>query len=128
MYNLMIADGSTDIPNNLEWTQLDIKEIHRASNIQEAKGYLREHPVDILLLDIKRPFVGGLQLLTWVREHYPHIKTIIYTARADFFDVQQAMRFGISDYLIKTTSHGELALAIQRVVQGLKRSKELSLI
>ncbi|GIP23832.1 hypothetical protein J22TS3_41070 [Paenibacillus sp. J22TS3] len=86
---------------------------------------LQRHAIHILLLDIKRPFEGGFELLSWVRKQHPSIRIIIYTAQADFFDVQKAMRFGISDYILKTADIRELMASVKRVVREIDKTGSL---
>jgi DNA-binding NtrC family response regulator len=50
-----------------------------AENGQAALDLLSQHPVDILLLDLKMPVMGGEEVLEIVRRDYPHIPVIIIT-------------------------------------------------
>lgn len=127
MYNLMIADGYINSMETMDWNQLEVREVYRARNIGQAQDSMQKHQMDILLLDMNRPFEGGYQLLTWVREHYAHIPVIIYTDRADFFEVQKAMRLGISDYLLKSSSEEEIKLSIERVIDERRKLEKLQI-
>ncbi|WP_068618668.1 response regulator [Paenibacillus tuaregi] len=122
MYNMMIADGHSNALMDMDWSTEKIGQIHTAFHVQEAQQLLQRHAIHILLLDIKRPFEGGFELLSWVRKQHPAIRIIIYTAQADFFDVQKAMRFGISDYILKTADIRELMASVKRVVREIDKT------
>ncbi|WP_395150886.1 response regulator [uncultured Allofournierella sp.] len=88
---------------NRRYTQKDdrfvvVKEFNRG---QPALDYLRFHPVDLLLLDMYMPELSGLELLRQLRSAGVQVDAILITAASDTPTVENAMRLGVVDYLVK---------------------------
>lgn len=69
---------------------------------------------DLILTDIRMPVMDGLQLAQEVFDHYPYIKIILLTGYEDFSYAKQAIRLGITDYLLKPTDPEELLTTIRK--------------
>ena len=65
-----------------------------AGSVGTALAVLTQHPVDMLLLDLKLPGGGGLSLLEQVRERYPDTAVVVMTAFATVSSAVEAMRIG----------------------------------
>ncbi|MNI22732.1 Arabinose operon regulatory protein [compost metagenome] len=61
------------------------------------------------------PFMNGLELSEWIREHYPATKIIILTGYEEFEYAQRAIRLGIDEYVLKPFSARELASILDKV-------------
>ena len=73
-----------------------------ASNGQEALEIAKKHPLDGAILDIKMPFLNGIEVLKEIKAIDPTIEVIIITGFADFESLGQAMHeYGAFDYLLK---------------------------
>lgn len=72
-----------------------------ANSVEQAKCILKKHSVDLILLDIYMPGANGFELLRDIRESDKNIDVILVTAASDMGTVQDAVRFGSVDYLIK---------------------------
>jgi DNA-binding NtrC family response regulator len=83
-------------------------EADSAGSVQEALKALAQHPVDMLLLDLKLPGGGGLHLLAEVKRLYPKIGVVVMTAFATVASAVEAMRTGAGDYLTKPFALDEL--------------------
>jgi CheY-like chemotaxis protein len=82
---------------------LDVKgfEVHAANSGAEALEFLRDHPVDILLTDVKMPFMNGVELYRATRKLYPNLVTVLMTAYAADDLIQQGLNEGIGTVLSK---------------------------
>jgi two-component system LytT family response regulator/two-component system response regulator LytT len=69
---------------------------------------------DLVLGDVRRPYMEGLTLLARVKELAPETAVIIVTAYGTVQDAVSAMRAGASDYLLKPVEERRLAQAIER--------------
>jgi YesN/AraC family two-component response regulator len=67
----------------------------------EALLLMREHPVDLLLTDIRMPGMNGLELSRAARKNYPDLFIIIMTAYAADELIQQALAEGVKTVLTK---------------------------
>lgn len=75
--------------------------IGHAPNPTTALELLTTTKVDLLLLDIHMPGMGGLDFLSRLREEKEDIDVILITAASEMTQIQQALRLGAIDYLIK---------------------------
>lgn len=76
--------------------------------------------VDLVLLDITMPKIGGLEVLEILRKLNPSVKAIMLSMHNDGNYIVQSVRNGASGYLLKNTDEEELKLAIQMVSEGKK--------
>lgn len=77
----------------------------------------RLHP-DILLLDVAMPRLNGLQTAARVVKDYPATKVIILTMHTDEEYVREAIRSGVSGYVLKDADAAEFAMALKAVARG----------
>ncbi|UTR10367.1 response regulator [Evansella sp. LMS18] len=77
---------------------------------KEALGYLRKSPVlpDLILLDVYIPDVEGLELMWEIRKTYENIDIIMLTAAKETETIEQTLRGGIFDYIIKPVDFARL--------------------
>lgn len=87
----------------------ELKLVHKCFNGFEAAGYLRDHRVDLMFLDIDMPEMTGLELLQQL-ENPP--RTILTTAYSEF--ALESYDFGVIDYLLKPIYHPRFEKAITR--------------
>lgn len=67
----------------------------------QAKQAVLDYQPDIIIADIKMPVMDGLELARWVCCAQRQIQIILLTAFADFSYAQQAIQYGVSDYVTK---------------------------
>ncbi len=84
------------------------------SNGKEALDYLRREPVDLAVLDVYMPLCGGVQLLRQMRGTGIQTAVILITAATEMKVVEEALRLGIEDYLIKPFSYDRLRESVLR--------------
>ncbi|MCY9670311.1 response regulator [Paenibacillus alginolyticus] len=90
------------IRSMIEWEKMGLTVIGEASNGQEALDFIRQEPPDILITDIKMPIMDGIGLISEVRKFSPHMKILILSNLEDFQYAKEAIRYGVSEYLIKS--------------------------
>jgi two-component system response regulator YesN len=105
MYKAVIVDDEeevrTGIVNKIDWELFDFRISGQAENGQEALDMVEEDIPDVVITDITMPLMDGLKLTCELRERYPTVKTVILTGFDDFKFAQQAIKYGVSDYLLK---------------------------
>lgn len=79
-----------------------------ASDGELALPLIEQQLPDILITDIKMPFMDGLELSAVVRQRLPQIKIIILSGHDDFQYAQSALRLGVEDYCLKPVSSADL--------------------
>lgn len=88
-----------------------------AHNFDEAYRQVQEHPVDVVLTDVKMGDKSGYDLLKAVRELNPEITVIIMTAYGNVEEAVAAMKDGAYDYLTKPIDLDEVELLVHRALQ-----------
>ncbi len=69
-----------------------------------ALEFIKENTVDAIITDIKMPDISGLELAKICHKHYPLIKILIISAYDDFSYAKEALKYNISDYIVKPIS------------------------
>ena len=104
MFKLLIADDEekerTGIAGLVKKYALPF-ETSQAKNGMEALEMIRRDSFDVLLTDIKMPFMNGLELIKEVQKLGIWMVFIIYSAYADFKYAQSAVSLGVLKYLLK---------------------------
>lgn len=72
-----------------------------AANLTEAKAFLSENTVDLILLDVFLPNENGIDFLKWLRKNEISSDVILITADKSIERIKDAFRYGVLDYLIK---------------------------
>lgn len=121
MLRLMLADDEQFERDYLEKvvresypTLLDI--VCKASDGMELLEKLEACEPQIVLLDVKMPRLDGLETAKRIQEKFPDIQIIIVSAYGDFAYAKQAMKLGISEYLLKPYLDSELREVLDRVI------------
>src|SRR5262245_3948745 len=77
-------------------------QVHTADSGEAAIQFLGRYPVDLVLTDQKMPRMTGVQLLEWVREHFPKTIRLLMTGYAELDDAVEAINRGqVYHYILK---------------------------
>ncbi|MBX3010317.1 MAG: response regulator transcription factor [Caldilineaceae bacterium] len=98
--------------------------VAQASLLQEALGYVRTYPVDIIVLDLNLLDTTGLDTLVYMHQAAPQAAIIVLTGRDDQLLATQALRLGAQDYLVKGNFNTELLVRAIRYAVDRKQSEE----
>ena len=101
--------------------QLGVREIREAADGEIALREIVTKPAHLIISDYNMPNLDGLGLLRAVRAHPPISKTafIMLTGRADRELVQQAVQFGVNNYLVKPFTVAQLNGKLEAVFGAL---------
>lgn len=130
LYSILIVDDEYEIRKGLEafdWESLGIKMIGSCAHGIEAYQRISSEQINILLTDIRMPFMDGFELIQQVNRHFPYIKTLILTGYNDFSFAQQGIRLGISDYILKPANDSDLIAAFSKVKKDMDANKMVEL-
>lgn len=96
------------------------------SNGREALTYLENNNVELAIMDVYMPMFSGLELLRTIRGKGIHTSVIMITAATEMSVVEEALRLGIEDYIIKPFAFERLRESVQRYLSkaSLVRNKE----
>jgi DNA-binding NtrC family response regulator len=79
-------------------------EAHTATNGVDAMQMLRQHPIDVVVLDVKMPGLDGVDVLTKIKTKYPLIEVIMLTGHASIDLAVKGLKLGAFDFLTKPCS------------------------
>lgn len=99
-------------------------EIYEAANGKLALNELRSHKIDLMLTDIKMPHMDGLELSKKAREEYPGLEIIIFSGYGDFSFAQEAIRYGVTDYVLKPVDPDRFHGTIQKIQAAITSRKD----
>ena len=109
----------------IDWAKLGCQIVGTAENGLQAKQAVLDYQPDIIIADIKMPVMDGLELARWVCGAQRQIQIILLTAFADFSYAQQAIQYGVSDYVTKTGNMNDIVAAVERCKQKLDQQRLL---
>ncbi|NLV35187.1 MAG: helix-turn-helix domain-containing protein, partial [Clostridiaceae bacterium] len=89
------------IRKSINWEQYGFTYTGDASDGELALPMIRQIQPDLLITDIKMPFMDGLALIELVRKELPKTRIVIISGYDDFTYAQQAIRMGVEQYLLK---------------------------
>lgn len=120
MWKVMIADDENymleAMENLINWKKMDCQLVYKARNGQVLLDQIKKSPPDIIITDIKMPLVSGIEVAKYVYEHKIHAKVIILSAYADFQYAQEAIKYDVCGYIIKTSVIEMLPGMIQKAI------------
>lgn len=90
----------------------------QAANAREMLEKLPNTPVDVLLLDIDMPEMGGLEAMPIIRDNFPDVNVLVFSMYDDEQHVLAMLRNGAKGYILKSTRWNELVTAIRTVAAG----------
>lgn len=84
------------------------------SNGRDALAFLKSHSIELAIVDVYMPMLNGLELLRNIRGSGIQTAVIMITAATEMNVVEEALRLGIEDYIIKPFAYTRLQEAVQR--------------
>lgn len=112
--------------NNIPWTEEGFELVGEASDGELAYPLIKKEKPDILITDIKMPFMDGLELSRIVKKELPQIKILLLTGYNEFDYAKQAIEIGVTRYLLKPISPAKLLEAVREIGAQIEREQEQS--
>lgn len=96
--------------------------VHSIGDPRQVMPYLASHSVDLVLLDIRMPYLSGLDLLQQMQAYFSHEPqamppVMVLTAESDELTREQALRLGARDFLGKPFLHWEVLLRVENLLR-----------
>lgn len=117
----IIREGLRD---NIPWQQYGYTFVGEAGDGEQALPLIRKLKPDILITDIKMPFMDGLALSKVVSRELPCTKIIIISGYDDFEYARQAIGIGVEQYLLKPVTKAMLIKTLQEVREKIQSERE----
>ena len=124
MTNVLIVDDEKIEREGLKYLlsrEEGERNVFEASNGKQALQIIRSEDIQLVLTDIKMPHMDGLELASQVREEYPNLPIVIFSGYSDFAFAQEAMRYGVKDYVLKPVPYFAFSQQLQKAAGQLAR-------
>lgn len=119
MKKILIIDDEKVERNGLRYLLKDFEnevEVQDAENGKKACEILQREKFDLLLTDIKMPFMNGLELTQKARELQPDLQIAIISGFGQFEYAKEAIQYGVSDYILKPVNPVEFKNTIKKML------------
>ncbi|MBE6022285.1 MAG: response regulator [Cellulosilyticum sp.] len=124
MFKVLIIDDEPTIRkgliNIINWKKYQCEICGEASDGVEGLEKIQAHEPDIVFADINMPEINGLEMIKQAREIVPHCKFIILSGYREFSYMQEAIKIGAFDYILKPSSIEGICEVVRRAVMELK--------
>jgi DNA-binding NarL/FixJ family response regulator len=99
-------------------TSSEIEIVGEATNGEEAVELAREVKPEVVFMDVRMPVMGGLEATKLIHADNPDTKIILFTVEESRAAIHEAIRAGVSGYLLKDVSATELIQAARLALEG----------
>lgn len=127
MYKVMIIDDEKALRNLLKkivpWEELGLVVVGEAASGSEAIHIMDDIQPELVLVDIRMPFMDGIEFSRLARKRYPGLKIVILTAYNEFDYARACIGIGVSDYLLKPVNRREVYQVLEKIVSGMNREQ-----
>lgn len=127
MYKVFLVDDEIvvreGIRSNFPWEETDFVLAGEAPDGEIALSMLQDVKPDILITDIRMPFMDGLELCRQVSRTMPWVYIIILSGYDDFTYAREAISLGVIEYLLKPVSGEELRGVLERIALRIQEDK-----
>ena len=128
MYKVFIVEDEVivreGLRNNIPWEQYGFLPVGEAGDGEIALPMIRRERPDVLITDIRMPFMDGLSLCRIVREEFPDIKILILSGYDDFEYARKAIEIGVDEYMTKPITRKAVTLALDRLREKLEAERK----
>ena len=128
MYKVFFVDDEAamraGLRNSVNWGGSGFVLAGEAPDGELALSMVAEILPDILITDVKMPFMDGLELSRRVKRTMPWVKIIILSGHDEFEYAKQAIRIGVSEYLLKPITSEALLQTLSAVARQIEAEKE----
>ncbi|KRE69596.1 response regulator transcription factor [Paenibacillus sp. Soil750] len=127
MFSLLIVDDHKHqvdtLAATLPWNEIGITTVHKAYGGQSALALIEDHPIDIMIADIRMPGITGLELIQFINQRNKKIDCILLTGYAEFEYAKKAIELHAVDYFIKPVRDEMLLDSVKKII--IKRQNDL---
>ncbi|QGH34018.1 response regulator [Gracilibacillus salitolerans] len=113
------------IAQKIDWENEGFTYCGDASDGEVALPLIEKHQPDIVITDIKMPFMDGLTLSRILKEKMPHVKIIILSGHDEFEYARQAIRLQVEEYCLKPVSSQDLVTILRKVKTKMETTRKV---
>ena len=127
-YKVILVDDEAEVIDIMEakirWSELGFEVVGSAKNGVKALELVEKLQPDVVLTDIRMPYMDGLELSGKLNQDYPNIYIILCTGFDEFEYAKEAVHLDIKEYLLKPISAAELSESLMRLKENLDKERE----
>lgn len=128
MFKVLIIDDEPTIRkgliNIINWKKFQCEICGEASDGVEGLEKIEAYKPDLVFADINMPEINGLELIKSAKQIVPHSKFIILSGYREFSYMQEAIKIGAFDYILKPSSIEDICEVVKRAVIELKYQRD----
>ncbi len=92
--------------------------VAEASDSAQARQAITQMLPDLAVLDLTLGSDDGIELVRWVRQHYPAIRILVLSMQEEALYAERLLRMGISAYVMKSAAESDFVTALRKVAKG----------
>jgi len=123
LYSVMLVDDEEEvreaIAKKLDWEAMGFKVIASAENGEEALELAEQFRPDVVMTDIKMPFMDGLNFCRHLKELQMNTKIVIFSGFDEFEYAKEAIKLEVEEYVLKPVNATELKGVFERLKETL---------
>lgn len=128
MFKVLLVDDEVFVRKGLleiiPWEALNFSIAGEANNGAEALDMIRQLKPDLVITDIRMPILDGLELISSVAENNAQdVVFIVISGFNDFKYAQQALRYGVHDYILKPIDDEEMTATLRKLSYTMGRKR-----
>lgn len=112
------------IQNNIDWGGHGYEFCGEASDGELALPMIQKLKPDIVITDIRMPFMDGLTLSKLIKKEMPYIEIILLSGYEEFEYAKEGIRIGIAEYLLKPISGEDLLKVVDNLAEKVREKKK----
>lgn len=128
LYRIILVDDEEEVRQSIirkiNWTEAGFEVVGDAENGEDALEKVEALEPDLILTDIRMPYMDGLTLAERVRLKYPSIKILIFSGYDDFEYAKRAIKLNVTEYILKPVNVEELTAILKRIKTNLDEEIE----
>ena len=128
LYRIILADDEEEVRKSIikkiDWQAAGFEVVGDAENGREALEKIEALEPDVVMTDIRMPYMDGLELIERIRRKYPSMKVLIFSGFDDFEYAKQAIKLNVTEYILKPVNVEELTGILKRVKANLDEEIE----
>lgn len=128
LYRIILVDDEEEVRKSIirkiDWQAVGFTVVGDAENGEDALEKIEALEPDVILTDIRMPYMDGLTLAERIRQKYPSMKIVIFSGYDDFEYAKRAIKLNVTEYILKPVNVEELTAILKKIQASLDEEIE----